>query len=176
MTWQFQILRSFCEASRVFVPPPPAINASLGAAAAAAELRVTYAGTAALQVTGSCVVEHFWLLNHAEQEGLETQSELKIKNHHQHSEIGGVSLTVCMHVLGHRGAHTHSHTHGVYHVSTFPRSPPSRMFCSGNFFNPPDFCCHYQSQTHTRPKKSKEVRTLIALVTSHDDILDLQIN
>ncbi|XP_063341023.1 sodium channel subunit beta-1 [Pelmatolapia mariae] len=80
----------FCKASRVFVPPPPATNASLGTAAAAAELCVTNAGTAVLQVTGSCVVEHSWLLNQAEQEGrgLETRSELKIKNHHQHNEIG----------------------------------------------------------------------------------------
>lgn len=108
----------------MFVPPPPAINASLGAAAAA-ELRVTYAGTAALQVTGSCVVEHFWLLNHAEQEGLETRSELKIKNHHQHSEIGGVSLTVCTHVLGHRGARTHTHTHtGFIMCQHFLEVPP----------------------------------------------------
>lgn len=107
----------------MFVPPPPAINASLGAAAA--ERRVTYAGTAALQVTGSCVVEHFWLLNHAEQEGLETRSELKIKNHHQHSEIGGVSLTVCTHVLGHRGAHTHTltHTRGLSCVNISLKSP-----------------------------------------------------
>lgn len=93
-------------------------------------------GEKLLHVARSCVAEDFWL----PKQELETRSELKIRKHHQHSEKGGVSLTVCMHVLDHRGAAHTPYKYTQYtkytntsYVNISLKFPPSCV-CQGLYF------------------------------------------